>query len=74
MATTTTYPHEVVRTRMRERTVGTEYSTLISSFKALYRESGMRGMYAGFTAHVLRTVPNAAIMFVIVEVLLNNSL
>ena len=54
--------------------MGTEYSTLISSFKALYRESGMRGMYAGFTAHVLRTVPNAAIMFVIVEVLLNNSL
>ncbi|CBK21682.2 uncharacterized protein [Blastocystis hominis] len=59
---------------MRERTVGTEYSTVISSFKALYREAGMRGMYAGFTAHVLRTVPNAAIMFVIVEVLLNNSL
>lgn len=74
VATTATYPHEVVRTRMRERTVGTAYSTLLSSFKSLYRESGFRGMYVGFTAHVLRTVPNAAIMFMIVEVVLNNSL
>ena len=31
-------------------------------------------MYAGYEAHVLRTVPNAAIMFLIVEVVLNNSL
>lgn len=59
---------------MRERTVGSAYATVLSSFKALYREGGLRGMYAGFTAHVLRTVPNAAIMFMIVEVLLNNSL
>ena len=54
--------------------MGSAYATVLSSFKALYREGGLRGMYAGFTAHVLRTVPNAAIMFMIVEVLLNNSL
>ena len=59
---------------MRERTVGNEYNTIFSSFKALYKQSGLRGMYAGFEAHTLRTVPNAAIMFMIVEVLLNNSL
>lgn len=59
---------------MRERTLGNDYSTILSSFRALYRQSGFRGMYAGYEAHVLRTVPNAAIMFLIVEVVLNNSL
>ena len=59
---------------MRERTVGDAYNTIFSSFKSLYKQSGIRGMYAGFEAHALRTVPNAAIMFMIVEVILNNSL
>ena len=69
-----TYPHEVVRTRMRERTEGKGYSTLISSFKSLYKQGGLRGMYAGYEAHVMRTVPNAAIMFLTVEVRVINSL
>ena len=59
---------------MRERTVGNDYANIVNAFKSVYKQSGMRGMYAGYEAHVCRTVPNAAIMFLMVEILLNNSL
>lgn len=73
IATTATYPHEVWRTRVREvRSDGTK-PRMWSEFKNMCKE-GRRGLYAGYEAHVLKTVPNAAIMFVIVEYVLDNRL
>ncbi|KAK0396204.1 hypothetical protein QR680_001620 [Steinernema hermaphroditum] len=52
------YPHEVVRTRLREENTNTKgfFSTLYK----LYRE-GYRSMYRGLGVQLMRTVPNTAI-------------
>ncbi|KAE9555781.1 hypothetical protein FO519_000995 [Halicephalobus sp. NKZ332] len=53
------YPHEVVRTRLREEDSGAKgfFRTLF----ALYREGGYRSMYRGLSVQLLRSVPNTAI-------------
>ncbi|OBT49385.1 hypothetical protein VE00_00288 [Pseudogymnoascus sp. WSF 3629] len=69
-----TYPHEVVRTRLRQApTIAggkPKYTGLIQCFKLVWREEGMASMYGGLTPHLLRTVPSAAIMFGMYEVIL----
>jgi solute carrier family 25, member 33/36 len=72
IASAASYPFDVVRTRMRERrtTVPVDkYRTVASTFRALWVEEGVRGLYAGLTVHTLRTVPNAAILMAVVETL-----
>lgn len=71
VAAAITYPHEVVRTRLRQAptvSVGNgkvemKYTGLVQCFKTVWKEEGMAGMYGGLTPHLLRVVPSAAIMF-----------
>ncbi|KAI8997570.1 mitochondrial carrier domain-containing protein [Pilobolus umbonatus] len=59
------YPHEVVRTRLRQPALmdGTrKYKSLIQCFKLIIREEGLTSLFSGMTAHLMRVVPNAAIM------------
>lgn len=67
VASTLTYPHEVVRTRMREQPkfLGAvpQYRGMLQSLKLIAKEEGRRGLYAGMGTHLARVVPNAAIMF-----------
>ncbi|KAJ1772207.1 Pyrimidine nucleotide transporter, mitochondrial [Coemansia sp. RSA 1813] len=73
LASVITYPHEVLRTRLRQppddRGV-VKYRGLTNSAKIIYAEEGLRGFYGGLTPHLLRTVPNAAIMFLSYELVL----
>lgn len=39
-------------------------------FKLVWKEEGLVGLYGGLTPHLLRTVPSAAIMFGMYEVIL----
>jgi len=65
---------QVVRTRLRQApTVAggkPKYTGLVQCFKLVWKEEGMASMYGGLTPHLLRTVPSAAIMFGMYEVIL----
>lgn len=64
IAGTATYPHEVLRTRMRESRTKL---TLSACIRSMIREEGPRAFYAGFWPHMCRVVPNAALIFGIYE-------
>lgn len=78
IAAVVTYPHEVVRTRLRQAPtvitdtgkVTVKYTGLVQCFKLVAKEEGMAGLYGGMTPHLLRAVPSAAIMFGVYEVFL----
>ncbi|KAJ2550052.1 Pyrimidine nucleotide transporter, mitochondrial [Coemansia sp. RSA 1933] len=74
LASVITYPHEVLRTRLRQPPDAhgvVKYRGLVNSARIIYGEEGPRGFYGGLTPHLLRTVPNAAIMFLSYELVLH---
>lgn len=73
MASIITYPHEVLRTRLRQSPAkdGTpRYTGLGHCFKSVVRHEGFAALYGGLVPHLMRTVPSAAIMFATYEAVL----
>ena len=73
-AASAAYPHEVLRTRIRQvelvedpltrQLIGRpRYKGIVDVLRSVFREEGVMAFYGGLGAHLLRTVPNAAIMF-----------
>jgi len=61
------YPHEVARTRLRQQEsefLGkAKYRSFLQTLKTVVKEEGWSGLYGGLGTHLLRQVPNTAIMF-----------
>ncbi|KAI7899430.1 mitochondrial carrier protein RIM2 [Cokeromyces recurvatus] len=59
------YPHEVIRTRLRQPAENGihKYTGLFQCLRLVVKEEGIVALYGGMTAHLMRVVPNAAIMF-----------
>ncbi|GLB41508.1 putative mitochondrial carrier (TC 2.A.29) family protein [Lyophyllum shimeji] len=69
VASLITYPHEVIRTRLRQPSVNgvVKYTGLVQTLRLVIAEEGARSLYGGLSAHLMRVVPNAAVMYSIYE-------
>ncbi len=65
-----TYPHEVARTRVREQARNGifKYKGMWQTIGVVAKEEGWKGLYSGMGVHLMKVVPNTAIMFLTYEV------
>lgn len=59
---------EVIRTRLREE--GTKYRSFFQTLTTVPKEEGYRALYRGLTTHLVRQIPNTAIMMCTYEVVI----
>lgn len=68
IASVVAYPHEVFRTRTRERkNIGKPFITL---FRNILANEGWKAFYRGLGTHLFRQVPNSAILFLTYETII----
>lgn len=62
-------PLQVLRTRLRQPLVDgkMKYTGLLQTLRLVIAEEGARSLYGGLSAHLMRVVPNAAVMYSIYE-------
>lgn len=58
---------EVIRTRLREE--GSRYRSFIQTLQLIVREEGPLALYRGLLAHLIRQIPNTAIMMATYELI-----
>lgn len=66
------YPHEVVRTRLRQEEYSgpRKYRTFFQTLLLVYKEEGRVGLYGGLGTQLVRQAPNSAVMFMVYEAIM----
>ncbi|EGW32805.1 uncharacterized protein SPAPADRAFT_60150 [Spathaspora passalidarum NRRL Y-27907] len=69
IASTITYPHEILRTRMQIKNHGIQpvKHVLVRSTIDIWKKEGWKGFYAGYGTNLARTVPSSAVTLVSFE-------
>ena len=69
VATTVTYPYQVVKARLQQRHPGgaQPYKGTIDCFAKMFKQEGIRGYYKGLAPNLLRVAPSAACTFYVYE-------
>ncbi len=59
----------MIRTRLRQPKINgvVKYSGLWQTLRLVIAEEGAHSLYGGLSAHLMRVVPNAAVMYAIYE-------
>ncbi|KAI0104623.1 mitochondrial carrier domain-containing protein [Nemania sp. FL0031] len=68
------YPHEVVRTRLRQAPIENgvlKYTGLVQCFRSIWQQEGPLALYGGLTPHMMRSVPSAMITLGVYEFVLS---
>lgn len=84
IASTVTYPLQVVKSRMQQRSefveltsdgelrvVKRQYTSIRSTFKRIWRKEGSSGFFKGCIPNAIRVAPSAAITFVVYEAVMD---
>nr|XP_039250389.1 solute carrier family 25 member 36-A-like [Styela clava] len=72
-ATCIAYPHEVVRTRLREETKQSKYRGFFQTLSTVAKHEGVKALYRGLGTQIIRQVPNMAIVMGTYEFLIDAS-
>ena len=71
VATSTTYPHEVIRSRVMDYRGNDPSKTgLIRTFRRIVTEEGYSALYTGLHVSLIRVIPNCCITFMTYEMIL----